>query len=199
MRCLDLVVEEFGARLTVDEEEHRLRSTSTRLHANDTELAAGGECQGRMTCGRKVGRIEPQAQVALKSSLSARGPLTRLGERAVTMASRRAAKVGPECCTVARFSLQHRAAVMWAYNCRTTCGGKVSLLVLACDCRESCKSGCLTNRLVLVRAGAVFDVTGRMPRVGGLRAGQELVDEQRRWVDGGGSPVDTKTRRGVHR
>ena len=73
------------------------------------------------------------------------------------------------------------------------------LLVLACDCRESCKSGCLTNRLVLVRAGAIFDVSGRVPRVGGVGAGEELVDDQERWVDGGGSPVDTMTRRSVHR
>lgn len=54
------------------------------------------------------------------------------------------------------------------------------LLVLAYDCRESCKSACLTNRLVLVRAGAVFDVTGRIPREGGLGAGEKSVDVQER-------------------
>lgn len=48
----------------------------------------------------------------------------------------------------------------------------MSLLVLADDCRESCKNGCLTNRLVLVRPGAVFDVAGGIRHTDRLVAGE---------------------------
>ena len=77
--------------------------------------------------------------------------------------------------------------------------GKLSLLVLACDCRKSCKNGCLTNRLVLAGPRAVFDVTDRVRRAGRLDAEEELANDQRRWYDGYGSPVDTMTRHCFHR
>ena len=48
----------------------------------------------------------------------------------------------------------------------------MSLLVLAYDCRESCKNGCLTNRLVLARPGAVLDVAGGIRHTDRLGAGE---------------------------
>jgi hypothetical protein len=48
----------------------------------------------------------------------------------------------------------------------------VSLLVLACAYRESCKNECLTNRLVLARPGAVFDVARGIRHTDRLVAGE---------------------------
>lgn len=75
----------------------------------------------------------------------------------------------------------------------------MSLLVLACDCRKSCKNGCLTNRLVLARPRAVFHPTGRVRRAGRLVAGKELAIDQKIWYHGYGLPVDTMTRHCFHR
>jgi hypothetical protein len=51
----------------------------------------------------------------------------------------------------------------------------------------------------MVRSRAVLDMAGGIPRPGRLVAGEELVNERWTWAEEGSLPVDTVTRRGVHR